>query len=113
MGAHSRTKGRRAEQQVINAARAVGLRAERTWHLAQHPDPTERVKDVQIAQDAFERVYRELAGVRGFIFRRDRGEWLVALRASDYLELLKQATTSRAPDTFSGCRAKRQKLSAK
>jgi len=29
--------------------------------------------------------------VRGYFFRSDRREWLVAMRASDYLELLKRA----------------------
>lgn len=83
MGRHSRVKG---------------LRAERTWHTAQSPHEAERVCDVriagqayqvQIAQDGFERIYQEIAGVRGFIFRRDRGEWLIALRLADYFELLR------------------------
>ena len=80
------------------------LTARRSWELAQHPSASERVKDVeiagqayqvQIAQDGFERVYRELEGVRGFIFRRDRGEWLVSLRLADYLELLRRNVTAR------------------
>ena len=98
VGAHSRSKGRRGEQEVVRLARAAGLEAARTWHLAQSPDATERVRDVQMGNDSyqvqinkngFERIYQEVAGVRGFIFRRDRGEWLIALRLADYLELLR------------------------
>lgn len=70
----------------------------RTWQTAQSPDETERACDVriagqpyqvQISKDGFERIYRELAGVRGFVFRRDRGEWLIALRLADYFDLLR------------------------
>ena len=94
----SRSKGKRGEREVVRLARSGGLEAERTWHTAQSPDAAERVRDVQIGdsfyqvqitKDGFECIYRELAGVRGFIFRRDRGEWLVALRLADYFELLR------------------------
>jgi hypothetical protein len=44
---------------------------------------------VLIDRDGFGRIYRELAGVRGYIFRRDRGEWLIALRLGDYFDLLR------------------------
>jgi hypothetical protein len=94
----SRRKGRAAEQQIVALAKQHGLSAERCWSLAQSSVPAERVKDlrigpdfyqVQVAADGFERIYRELQGVRGFFFRRDRGEWLVALRATDFLRLLR------------------------
>lgn len=98
-GKHSRRKGADGEREIVALARAARLQARRCWETAQHPAASERVKDVeiagqpyqvQIAQDGFERIYRELEGVRGFIFRRDRGEWLVSLRLADYLELLRR-----------------------
>jgi hypothetical protein len=42
----------------------------------------------QIRANGFGAIYNELEGVRGFFFRRDRSEWLVALPASDFLSLL-------------------------
>ena len=98
VGARSKAKGKRGEREVVALAKAAGLEAARTWHLAQSPDASERVRDVQIGDDSyqvqiskngFERIYHEVAGVRGFIFRRDRGEWLIALRLTDYLDLLR------------------------
>ena len=100
MGAHSRAKGKRGEREVVALARVAGLDAERTWHTAQSPDAGERACDllvagmpyqVQVSKDGFERIYRELQGVRGFIFRRDRDGWLVTVRLDDYLALLRGA----------------------
>jgi len=54
MGAHSRSKGRRVEQEFVSLARAVGLDARRSWKLAQHPAASERVKDVQIAGEFYQ-----------------------------------------------------------
>lgn len=97
MGARSRRKGADAEREVVRLARAAGLPARRCWELAQSPDPTERARDVrigsdfyqvQVARDGFERIYAELEGVRGFIFRRDHDEWIVALTFADFLSLL-------------------------
>jgi hypothetical protein len=98
MGLKSRRKGANGEREVVTVARAAGLESERTWHLAQSPEAAERACDVRIAgqpyqvqidRDGFARIYRELAGVRGYIFRRDRGEWLIALRLGEYLDLLR------------------------
>jgi len=99
MGLKSRRKGANGEREIVALAGAAGLRAERTWHTAQSPDATQRACDVriagqpyqvQISKDGFERIYLELAGVRGFVFRRDRGEWLIALRLADCLDLLRR-----------------------
>ena len=76
MAKFSRAKGRAAEQQVILLAKKHGFDAERCWTLAQSSNPADRVKDirigpdfyqVQVSADGFERIYRELEGVRGFI----------------------------------------------
>lgn len=98
MGLKSRSKGKRGEREIVALALSAGLEAERTWHTAQSPNAAERCCDVRIAgqpyqvqigKDGFGRIYRELAGVRGFVFRRDRGEWLIALRLADYFDLLR------------------------
>ncbi len=74
-----------------------GLEASRDWHRAQSADARERVQDIHIAGNYYQVqvdasgskcIYQELEGVRGFFFRRDRAEWLVALRATDFLALL-------------------------
>ncbi len=97
MSARSRRKGANGERELARLAREHGLEAERTWHTAQSPNDAERVKDirigsdfyqVQVAADGFGRIYRELEGVRGFFFRSDRREWLIALRAEDFLKML-------------------------
>ncbi|MGD1157526.1 MAG: hypothetical protein ABSA41_17100 [Terriglobia bacterium] len=99
MGASSRRKGRAAEQAIVKLARQYGLKAERTWQTAQDPDPAKRACDVEINGEAFQvkveahgfgTVYRGLEGVHGFFLRCDRGEWLVVLKASDYLGLLRK-----------------------
>ncbi len=100
MAAKSRRKGARAEREVIELARQHGLQAERTWKNAQAADSRERVRDVKIGPDfyqvrveakGFARMYREMEGVRKFFFRRDRGKWLVTLRAQNFLRLLAAA----------------------
>jgi len=102
MGLKSRAKGKRGEREVVALARAHGLRAERTWQTAQASDPAQRAKDVKIGEHfyqvqveagGFGRIYREMEGVQGFFFRRDRGEWLIALRATDYLTMLAETET--------------------
>jgi hypothetical protein len=113
VGLKSRRKGADGEREVVTLAHAAGLRAERTWHTSQSPDATVRCCDVRIAgqpyqvqvgKDGFERIYRELAGVRGFVLRRDRAEWLIALRLADFLALLaenkrgKHGTSNRSPN---------------
>ncbi len=89
MGPKSSRKGKRAEREIVALARSHGLKASREWHRAQSADARERVRDVgiggdyyqvQVSAHGFERIYREL-----------RGEWLVALRAADYLALLSVA----------------------
>lgn len=99
MGSHSRTKGARAERELVRLARAAGLSAERTWHLAQSADPHERRCDVciagrpaqvKVAADGFAGLYAALDGVETAFVRADRRPWLVCLRAEDYLRLLKR-----------------------
>lgn len=49
-----------------------------------------------IAADRVKDIYAELEGVRGYFFRADRKEWLIAPRAADYLKLLcETAVTER------------------
>jgi hypothetical protein len=104
VGAKSRNKGKRGEREVVALARQHGLHAERTWQTAQAPDPTTRSCDVEIEgepfqvkiqSDGFSRLYHELEGVRGVFLRCDRGEWLVVLRAGDYLRLLSTSGQSK------------------
>lgn len=98
MGRARRTKGRRAEQELVNLARAAGLRAERTWHLAQHPDPAMRRCDVllngkpahvKVSRDGFAQLYGGLEAVEFLFVRADRREWLAVVRAGELMKLLK------------------------
>ena len=97
MGAKSRNKGKRGEREVTALAHKHGLWAERTWQTAQNPDASTRACDVEIegqpyqvkiSANGFRKLYRELENVNGFFLRCDRGDWLVVLRAADYLSLL-------------------------
>ena len=97
MGSKSRSKGKLAEQEVVRLCREHGLQAQRTWYLAQSPDAGERVRDVRIGSryyqvqidgSGFARIYRELDGVEGFIFRADRLPWLIAIPFETYLGLI-------------------------
>ncbi len=45
----SRQKGKRGEREIVQLARAHGLRAEQTWQLVQSANPAERRSDVLIA----------------------------------------------------------------
>ena len=78
MGAHSRSKGRRAEQELVNLARAAGLAASREWQNAQHPDAAMRRCDVvldgrpaqvKVSGDSFGYLYDGLEAVE-FLFVR-------------------------------------------
>ena len=97
MAARSRSKGKRGEREVVAMARAAGLPAERTWHLAQSPDAEERCCDVTIAGrpvqvrlrgKGFAVLYGALEGVEVAFLRSNRREWLAVLPAEAYLRLL-------------------------
>lgn len=99
-GKHSRTKGRAAEQAVVQEVKAAGLQAVRTWHCAQNFDASVRACDLTIeslphqckirgGKNPFKFLYDGLEYVSGLIFRRDRDEWLVCIRLSWYLQLLR------------------------
>src|SRR5207245_9919270 len=99
MPAKSRTKGRRAEQEIVNLAKAAGLEASREWANAQHPDPAMRACDVLVAgkraqvkvmASGYARLYAGLEGVELLFVRRGHSEWLIVLRAGDYLNLLQE-----------------------
>ena len=100
MGAKSRTKGRAAEQELVNLAKSYGLTAERTWQNASSNDPLVRNVDVVIAGRKCQskrvknlpRFLRELLPEgcdMGFV-REDDGEWLVVLYALEFLGSLKK-----------------------
>ena len=102
MGLKSKRKGKRGEREVVALARRYGVDASREWHRATSTDQNDRVRDIQVAGDyyqvqvsanGFQRIYQELRGVRGYFFRQNRGEWVVALRAADYLALVSKALT--------------------
>jgi hypothetical protein len=97
MGARSRNKGKRGEQEVVFLARSYGLDARRTWETASSSDPLARRCDVllaghpaqvKVAANGFRGLYAALEGVEMAFLRSDRRGWLVALRADDYLRLL-------------------------
>ena len=104
MGARSRSKGKRGEREIVALARKHGLDAQRTWHLAQSADPAERACDVRIAGQPFQvkrqrqgfgALYDALANVAGLFVRADGREWLVVLRAEDYLKLFRPQNASK------------------
>lgn len=95
-GSHSRGKGKRGEREIVSLARAAGLSAERTWQTAQCLDGIERCCDVRIAgtphqvkrrRGGFSVLYDGLENVAGLFLRSDGREWLVVIRAEDYLKL--------------------------
>ncbi len=97
-GKRSRRKGAAGERELVRLARAAGLSAERTWHLAQSPDAGERACDVRIAgrpfqvkrsRDGFGTLYDGLEHVAGLFMRADGKPWIVVPRAKDYLRLLR------------------------
>lgn len=80
MGAHSRSKGKRGEREIVRLARAAGLSAEHTWHTAQSLDAPERCCDIHIAgqpfqvkrsRDGFRALYDGLANVAGMFVRSE------------------------------------------
>ena len=98
MGLRSRSKGKCGEREIVRLAAAAGLRAERTWHQAQSPDAADLCCDVRIAgqpfqvkrrRNGFADLYDGLTNVAGLFIRGDGCEWLVVLRARDYLPMLK------------------------
>ena len=101
MPAKSRTKGRRAEQEIVNLAKAAGLEASREWANAQHPDPTMRACDVllagkraqvKVSAKGYAKLYKGLEGVELLFVKADKREWLAVLRAGEYWKLLKDKT---------------------
>lgn len=97
----------------MRLAAAAGLAAERTWHLAQSPDATERACDVRIAgrpahvkrlRNGFSALYDGLEGVEILFTRRDGSEWLATVRAESLLDLLK----SQPPPIYGAKRRSRK-----
>ncbi len=98
MSTKSRRKGRTAEQELVRLGREHGLSAVRTWTCAQNFDPSVRACDLtieslphqaKIKAKGFKFLYDGLQYVSGLILRRDRDEWLVCIRLSLYLQLLR------------------------
>lgn len=97
MGRMQRTKGRSAEQAIVNLAKAAGLPAERTWYLARSRKANERRCDVKIAgrphqvkirAKGFTMLYEALIDVDAAFIRQDEGAWLVVMSADRYLATL-------------------------
>lgn len=93
MGAHSRRKGRSGELDVQRRLNEIGGDAELNYG---QPELGGDKGDVLSNYGAFE-IKRRASfpswlnlrdGVRGVYCRRDRGEWYVVVRASDYEVLL-------------------------
>ena len=100
MGAHSRSKGKRGEREIVTLARDVGLDAQRTWETSQAADAAVRCCDVRIAgqphqvkrrRNGFGELYEGLANVAGLFVRTDGREWLAVVPAKEYLRLLQPA----------------------
>ena len=98
MGMKSRRKGKAAEREVVKLAQQHGLEARRTWQNAQAGDPLERRCDVtvagrrcqvKVAADGFRQLYAGLESVDTLFVRSDRHEWIAALPADQFLELLR------------------------
>ena len=97
MGAHSKTKGKRGEREVVALARAAGLDAQRTWQTAQSDDTATRCCDLLIAgrpaqvrlrSSGFGAVYDALANVDMAFVRADHRPWVAVLPALRLFELL-------------------------
>ncbi len=92
-GAHSRTKGRSGELEVQKRLTAIGGDAVLNYG---QPEEGGAVGDVLSTLGNFEVKRRAIfpswlnltESVRGVYCRRDRGEWLVVVRARDYERLL-------------------------
>lgn len=104
MGLKSRSKGKRAERELVRLARQHGLDARRSWELAQSPDPSERRCDVtiagrsaqvKIAGNGFRTLYEALEGVDLAFLRADRRSWIAVLPADEYLRLLRDCNAKR------------------
>ncbi len=115
MGLKSKSKGKRGEREIVALARAHDLPAERTWHTAQSADAHPRCCDVliagrpaqvKIAANSFQGLYAALDGVEMAFLRSDRREWIVVLRAEDYLRLLSASRVSEVAGR--GLRTKRR-----
>lgn len=111
MAAHSRRKRADGEREIVALARAAGLAAQRTWHLAQSPSERERCCDVRIAgrayqvkqsRDGFGALCDGLRDVAGLFVRADGHGWLVVLRAEDYLRAL--TASNRGDGILNGLR---------
>ena len=113
MSAHSRSKGKRGEREVVALARAAGLDASREWQNAQHPDPAMRRCDVvldgkpaqvKVSGDGFGYLYDGLEAVEFLFVRADRRPWLAVVRAEKLLRLLKQSAHGEGNVTASARR---------
>jgi len=105
MGKHQRDKGRRGELEVLSRLNAIGGDGELVYG---QEELTGKRGDVDTIMGSFE-VKRRAAfpawlnlaeGVRGVYCRRDRGEWMVLLRASDAELLLQIAHKHYGPSGF-------------
>jgi hypothetical protein len=93
MSASQRRKGKVAELEVVNLARAHGLDARRAWENATAPDAITRRTDVVIAGKraqckrrarAWHDLYAALCGVDLVVCRSDSTPWLVVQRFEDW-----------------------------
>lgn len=99
MGAKSRTKGRKFEQDCVNLAKKYNLHSERTWQLAQSRNLSERACDITIESMPFQckMVKRlpsllrggELQHVLGTMLRENSGKTMVLLDAEFFLNMWK------------------------
>lgn len=104
-GSRSRRKGPDGEREIVVLARQHGLKAQRTWHLAESPDPAERACDinvaglraqVKIAANEFKGLYDALDGVEVAFLRADRRPWLPVVPAERLIALV--ASSNGATD---------------
>ena len=93
-GAGPRRKGSRAEREVVKLLNDAGMHAKRVplsgaaegyegdVACSDLPEPIE----VKVGSQVPVTVFRWLDGKRTLFMRRDRGEWIVAMRWSDFRE---------------------------
>ena len=104
----SKRKGKSGEREVVNLLKSGGILAERTWQTAQSPDSELRGRDIKLVFDdgttylqlpaqvkrlsKLPRFFTDLLpmGCAFGFTREDNGKWLVLLRFSTFVKLMKK-----------------------
>jgi hypothetical protein len=95
MSAHSRSKGRRGELEALALLAEYGIDGEIRYGQEERGgglgDIESTAGNWEVKRRAGLPEWLDIAeGVRGVLVRRDRGQWLVVLRAEDFLGLARK-----------------------